>query len=90
VQLKLPKFLQYDAESITQSLQWEHPTSPLIKEDRMSISQMKIILIYFFDIKIIFNFKFTRPNSRQILCVEILKLLFVAVSRKKLQLLASD
>jgi hypothetical protein len=56
----------------------------------MSISQMKIILIYFFDIKIIFNFKFTRPNSRQILCVEILKQLFVAVSRKKLQLLASD
>jgi hypothetical protein len=62
MQVTLAQSFQYDPESKLQSLQWKQPTSPLPKKAGMSKSQMKKMLITFFDMKD--TVRFTRPNSQ--------------------------
>jgi len=50
--------LQYDPESKRQSLQWTQQTSPRPKKAHVSKSQMKTLIITFFDIKFIVHFEF--------------------------------
>jgi hypothetical protein len=49
---------QYHPESKRQSLQWKQPTFPRPKQARKSKSQIKVIIIIFFDVKDIVHFEF--------------------------------
>ena len=44
------RIFQYDPETKRQSLQWKCPGSPRPKKTKMSKSQIKVMLIVFFDV----------------------------------------
>jgi hypothetical protein len=76
---------QYDSEDKQQSFQWKHPTSPQPKKFCMSKSQMKAMVITFFDIEGFVHFEFI-PQSQtvnQAYYVGRLKRLHEAVSYKE-------
>jgi hypothetical protein len=83
-------YFQYDPESKWQSLQWKQLTSPQSKKAHMSKSQMKKMLITFFNIKGIVHYEFIPQGQtvNQAYYVEILKWLNEAVCRKRPELLA--
>jgi hypothetical protein len=45
-------WFQYGTESKRQRLQWKQPTSPRPKKAHISKSQMKAVVINFFDIRV--------------------------------------
>jgi hypothetical protein len=76
--------IQYDSENKRQNLQWKRSPFPLAEEVRMSKSQMKTMLITFFDIKVTIHFEFIPQGQtgNQAYYVEILKRLRGSVIRK--------
>jgi hypothetical protein len=77
----------YDPES-KQSLQWKQLTSPRPKEARMSKSEMKAVLMIFFDISGTVSFEFIPQGQtvNQAYYMEILKRLLEALRRKRPEL----
>jgi hypothetical protein len=76
----------------TFNLQWKQPTSPQPKKALVSESQMKTLLVTFFDVKGLVHFKFFPQGQtvNQTYYVKILKHLLEAVHRKRPELWPSD
>ena len=54
---------QYDPETKRQSIQWKRSTSPRVKQARMARSQLKTMLIVFFDFRGIVHYEFIPPKT---------------------------
>lgn len=76
---------QYDPETKRQSMQWCSQSSPRPRKARMSRSQIKTMLVCFFDIQGIVHREFVEQGStvNQFKYLEILKRLREAVRRKR-------
>ena len=78
----------YDVETKAQSSQWVGQESPRPKKARMSRSNMKVMLVVFFDWQGVIHYKFI-PRGQTVnkeFYVAVLKLLREALRRKRLQL----
>jgi hypothetical protein len=64
MQLTFVKCFQYDSESKQKTFQWKKPTFPRAKEVGMSKSQIKTMLVTFFDIKDVILFEFIPQDQR--------------------------
>ena len=75
----------YDPETKTQSSEWKSPGSPRPKKARKVRSNIKLILICFFDQKGIVHKEFVLPGQtvNAAFCVEVLKCLWENVRRKR-------
>jgi len=76
---------EYDPETKRQSLQWKSLTSPRPKKARMSKSNVKVMLITFFDVKGIVHMEFLPQGQtiNQHVYKDILKRLLRAVREKR-------
>ena len=76
---------QYDPETKRQSMQWTSPSSPRPQKARMSRSQIKTMLICFFDIKGMVHHEFLEQGDtmNQYRYLDILKRLRESVRRKR-------
>jgi histone-lysine N-methyltransferase SETMAR len=79
---------QYDSEAKHQSVEWRSKNSPRPKKPRMSKYKTKTMLIYFFEIRGIIQFKFTPEGAtaNQTFYVEVLKRHIDAVRRQRREL----
>ena len=78
----------YDVETKAQSSQWKGLTSPRPKKARMSRSNVKVMLITFFDCKGIIHYEYV-PNGQTVnkeFYLEVMKRLRHAVLRKRPQM----
>ena len=76
---------QYDPETKRQSMQWKTQNSPQSKKARMSRSQVKAMLVCFFDHKGIVHHEFTAQGQtvNQQCYLEVLTRLRVCLRRKR-------
>ncbi len=76
---------QYDPETKRQSLQWKYPGSPRPKKAKMSKSQIKVLLIVFFDIRGIVHMEFLPQGTtiNQHVYKEILQRLLRSIRDKR-------
>ena len=74
---------QYDPETKRQSMQWKTQNSPRPTKARMSRSQVRIILVWFFDHKRIFHYEFIAKTVNQQCYLEVLTRLRESVRRKR-------
>jgi hypothetical protein len=81
---------QYDPEIKRQSMKWKTQNSPRPKKGHMSRSQLKVLLLYFFDRKGIVHYEFIaqRQTVNQQCYLEVLTRLRESVRRKRPELWA--